>query len=168
MVRAIRDRVRQGGTEAETADLVAGALRPFLDEPGLLDEDQLVGDPAGYLQHVLHVEPDGSFSVVALVWLPGQETPVHDHVAWCVTGVHQGAEHEQRYELRGCGADAYLVPVSRVTNAVGEVCGFAPPGDIHLVRNCGDSTAVSIHVYGADIGQLGTSVRRRYDLPVRT
>ncbi len=167
MVDALREQVRKGASEAETADLVARALHPFLTESGLLGDHQRVGDPARYLQHVLHVEPDAGFSVVALVWLPGQQTPVHDHVAWCVTGVYEGTESEQRYELRGCGRDAYLVPVQRVTNPTGEVCGFAPPGDIHRVRNCGDTTAISIHVYGADIGALGTSVRRQYDLPVR-
>ena len=44
--------------------------------------------------------------------------------------------------------------------------GFAPPGDIHRVRNCGDGVAISLHVYGADITRLGSSVRRIYDLPV--
>jgi predicted metal-dependent enzyme (double-stranded beta helix superfamily) len=42
------------------------------------------GDPATYRCHLLHAEPDGSFSVVALVWRPGQATPIHDHVTWCV------------------------------------------------------------------------------------
>lgn len=147
-----------------TADLVAEALLPFLSDPHLLTDEQRTGDPDRYVQHVLHVEPDGGFSVVALVWLPGQETPVHDHVAWCVTGVYEGVEREQRYEVRD---DAYLVPVGDVTNPRGAVCGFAPPGDIHRVRNDGDSIAISLHVYGADIGVLGTSVRRSYALPVR-
>jgi predicted metal-dependent enzyme (double-stranded beta helix superfamily) len=44
------------------------------------------------------------------------------------------------------------------------VSGFAPPGDIHRVRNTGDTVAVSMHVYGADISRLGNSIRREYDL----
>jgi hypothetical protein len=35
------------------------------------------------------------------------------------------------------------------------------------VHNTGDTTAVSLHVYGADLGDDATSVRREYDLPVR-
>lgn len=167
MADAIRDRVRLGHSQARTAEMVTEALRPFLDMPGLLSEDQKQGDPERYLQHVLHVEPDASFSIVALVWLPGQQTPIHDHVAWCVTGVYQGAESEQRYRPHDDGEQPYLVPDGLITNHTGEACGFAPPGDIHLVRNCGTDTAISIHVYGADIGELGTSVRRVYDLPVR-
>jgi 3-mercaptopropionate dioxygenase len=46
------------------------------------------------------------------------------------------------------------------------VSGFAPPGDIHRVRNIGDDVAISMHVYGADISRLGSSVRRVYDLPL--
>ena len=44
--------------------------------------------------------------------------------------------------------------------------GFAPPGDIHRVRNAGDGTAISIHVYGTDVSRIGMSARRYYDLPV--
>jgi len=47
------------------------------------------------------------------------------------------------------------------------VSGFAPPGDIHMVRNIGDAIAVSMHVYGTDISRVGSSVRRVYELPVR-
>ena len=52
-------------------------------------------------------------------------------------------------------------------NQQGSVTGIAPPGDIHRVSNSGTSTAISLHVYGADIGKLGSSIRRTYDLPVK-
>ena len=38
-----------------------------------------------------------------------------------------------------------------------------PAGDIHRVRNIGDTTAISLHVYGADLSRVGSSVRRYYD-----
>ena len=103
--------------------------------------------------------------MVGLVWRPGQVTPVHDHVTWCVTGVLQGAEYEELFAVRAGGMA--LEQVGAAENGPGEVTGFAPPGDIHRVRNRGTGTAVSVHVYGADISRLGTSVRRVYDLPVR-
>jgi predicted metal-dependent enzyme (double-stranded beta helix superfamily) len=135
---------------------------------GLLTPEQREGDPERYRQHLLHAESDGSFSVVALVWLPGQCTPVHDHVSWCVTGVHQGEEHERRYRLLPAdepGGSARLVATEDVVNPVGAVCGFAPPGDIHKVWNGCREKAISLHVYGADISRLGSSVRRVYELP---
>jgi 3-mercaptopropionate dioxygenase len=46
------------------------------------------------------------------------------------------------------------------------VSGFAPPGDIHRVTNAGTTVGVSLHVYGTDIGRIGSSVRRTYDLPI--
>jgi len=36
----------------------------------------------------------------------------------------------------------------------------------HRVRGPGPGVTVSLHVYGADIGRLGSSVRRVYDLPI--
>ena len=99
-----------------------------------------------------------------MVWRPGQVTPIHDHVTWCVFGVLQGVEYEELYTVSADGS--HLSEVGTSQNGTGEVSGFAPPGDIHRVRNCGDGVAVSLHVYGADITRLGSSVRRTYDLPV--
>jgi 3-mercaptopropionate dioxygenase len=46
---------------------------------------------------------------------------------------------------------------------VGEVSGFAPPGDIHRVCNQAATTAISLHIYGTDVSRVGSSVRRYYD-----
>ena len=43
-----------------------------------------------------------------------------------------------------------------------------PEEDIHRVTNAGAEKAISIHVYGADIGRLGSSINHVFDdLPVR-
>ncbi|HET7430029.1 MAG TPA: cysteine dioxygenase family protein [Nocardioides sp.] len=154
--------VRGHRSHAATAEAVAAALTPYLGAEDLLTPEQAESDPEHYRQHLLHVADDGAFSVVALVWLPGQGTPVHDHVCWCVVGVHEGEEEERRYRLDG----DRLVQTEQLVNARGDVSVALPPGDIHLVRNAGDDVAVSLHVYGADLSASGTSIRRRYDLPV--
>jgi 3-mercaptopropionate dioxygenase len=164
LVTAIRGATRQHADWRQTALLVADALRAHLPGPQILTADELAGDPDAYRCHTLHAEPDGSFCVQALVWRPGQVTPIHDHVTWCVFGVLQGIEYEELYQLSADGTR--LAEVGTSQNATGEVSGFAPPGDIHRVRNCGTEVAVSLHVYGADITRLGSSVRRVYDLPV--
>jgi 3-mercaptopropionate dioxygenase len=164
LVAGIRAATLEHADWQRTAELVAAELARHLPEPGSLTEEERAGEPDGYRCHVLHAEPDGSFSVTAMVWRPGQVTPIHDHVTWCVFGVIQGAEYEELYAL---SADqSHLVEVGRNRNDVGEVSGFAPPGDIHRVRNYADGVAISIHVYGADITRLGSSIRRVYDLPV--
>ncbi|MFG2755365.1 cysteine dioxygenase [Streptomyces wuyuanensis] len=165
LVAEIRETVNRGLPPEPTAYMVAERLLPHLGRTDLLTDAQCEGDPGNYRQHVLHAEGDGGFSVVALVWLPGQRTPVHDHVSWCVTGVHRGEEHERRYRLVPHGPTARLVATGDVVNPAGTVAAFAPPGDIHLVSNSGTDLAVSLHVYGADIARLGTSIRRVYDLP---
>jgi predicted metal-dependent enzyme (double-stranded beta helix superfamily) len=168
LTAAVRRAVRSGGSWQETADRVVAALRGRLPgpdrlSPGLLTAEQLAGDSSRYQTHLVHAEPDGSFSIVVMVWLPGQQTPIHDHLTWCCTAVLQGTEYEEVYALRG----DHLEVVQRNANPVGTVSGFAPPGDVHRVTNIGDSVAVSMHVYGTDITRVGSSVRRTYDLPVR-
>jgi len=146
---------------------VAELLKPHLGSPDLLAADELEPDHSTYRQHILHVEPDGSFSIVALVWLPGQSTPIHDHVSWCVVGVHLGEESETDYELAGDAEDLHLRVTGRITNPAGSVAALVPPGDIHDVKNAGPEPAVSLHIYGADISVLGSSIRRRYNLEIR-
>ncbi|WP_204071717.1 cysteine dioxygenase family protein [Planotetraspora phitsanulokensis] len=113
---------------------------------------------------VLHVEPDGSFSVVALISRPGQATSVHDHTTWCAVAVVAGTEYEERFSLDESG-QALLLTGTR-TDQAGTVSGFAPPGDIHRVTSLGPSVGVSLHVYGTDLARIGNSVRRTYDLPI--
>ncbi|RKR89558.1 putative metal-dependent enzyme (double-stranded beta helix superfamily) [Micromonospora pisi] len=166
LVRSVRIAANQVCPPEETAQLVSAALRANLPTREILTPEQLAGDPDSYVQHVLHVEPDGLFSVVALVWRPGQATPIHDHLCWCVVGVVDGVESEVRYEVTERDGDVFLTQAEVTENLTGSVCGIAPPGDIHEVRNAGTDTAVSIHIYGADISRVGTSIRRRYQLPV--
>jgi predicted metal-dependent enzyme (double-stranded beta helix superfamily) len=163
LIAAVRAAVHSGGSWQETADRVAAALRGRLPGPGLLSPKQLAGDPDGYQTHLVHAEPDGSFSIMVMVWLPGQQTSIHDHLSWCVTAVLQGTEYEVVYAYRG----DHLEVAGRNANPPGTVSGFAPPGDIHRVTNSGDTVAVSMHVYGTDITRVASSVRRVYDLPVR-
>jgi predicted metal-dependent enzyme (double-stranded beta helix superfamily) len=156
LVDGIRTAVDSHADWAETAELVADQLRLNLPGPNVLTAAQRRGSPDGYRSHTLHVEPDGSFSIVALVWRPGQLTRIHDHITWCTFGVIQGVEHEELF-------DADLKLVGRSENRVGDVSGFAPPGDIHRVHNTGEETAISIHVYGTDVTRIGSSARRYYD-----
>jgi predicted metal-dependent enzyme (double-stranded beta helix superfamily) len=170
LIRSVRSITHAGWSSPEIARRVADTLRPALADPELLTEEHCRDDDRAYRQHVLHVEDDGSFSIVSLVWLPGQSTPIHDHVSWCVPGVYRGRETETRYRLEEdaeSGA-AYLVESGRQVNETLVVSALCPPGDIHRVANAGPETAISIHIYGADIAALGSSIRRCYDLEVRS
>ncbi len=98
LVAAVRQAidVRTGWTD--TAELVADQLRAHLPGPEILTPDQRLGQPDRPAGHLLHAEPDGAFSILGLVWRPGQTTRIHDHITWCVVGVLAGVEHEELFD----------------------------------------------------------------------
>ncbi|HMJ05616.1 MAG TPA: cysteine dioxygenase family protein [Chthoniobacterales bacterium] len=167
LISAVRHVVQTGDDAARTGAAVAELLQPYLQMPDFLTAEQMEPDETCYCRHLLHVEPDGSFSIVALVWLPGQETAIHDHVSWCVVGVHRGEEDETTYRLAGDESDRHLVVTGHAVNPVGAVVALVPPGDIHRVKNSCDGIAVSLHVYGADVQTLGSSILRCYTHEIR-
>src|SRR5260370_41335388 len=87
LLRAVRAEVRRGLDWQQTAECVARMLRHNLPDPAAILPARLRrGDPAGYQSHLLYAEPDGSVSISAMVWLPGQEAGIHGHVGWCGPG----------------------------------------------------------------------------------
>ena len=86
---------------------------------------------------------------------------MHDHCAWGVIGVYQGQETETPYRLvEGSPATGWAHAVAQGTAIMhpGEVGGVLPPHDIHRVANNGTEVAVSIHVYGTNIGKQSRHV----------
>lgn len=123
-----------------------------------------LGWPDRFRTHVIHVAPDGDFSIVVVVWQPGPTTPIHDHVSWCVVGVYEGEEEEISYRLYEGDGESFLVKHEVEVAHPGQVTTLLPPEeDIHRVTNAGTETAISIHVYGADIGRLGSSINHVFD-----
>ncbi len=154
------------------AQAVEERLKRLLATPDLLAPEHRKTLPDRYSPNLVAVAPSGRFSVVALVWQPGQFTPIHDHICWCVVGVLEGVEHEQRYHLLRDEAGAmWLRPGEAETMMPGATCALVPPAEnIHCVRNAGDSLAISLHVYGADLNAVAThsSINECFDqLPVR-
>jgi 3-mercaptopropionate dioxygenase len=160
--------VRAADASVEDPHTVADHLRALIAADGWLAPADRAPGTETYRQHLLHVSPCRRLSVVALVWLPGQTTAIHDHVSWCVVGVHRGVEREERYDVVETATGPVLRPAGAVLAPRGHVETLIPPaGDIHAVTAAGRDTAISIHVYGADIEVLGSSIHRRYDhLPI--
>jgi 3-mercaptopropionate dioxygenase len=143
---------------------IAERLKPLLAADGWLAPEHQLGDPDTYRQHLLHVSASRRLSVVALVWMPGQRTPIHDHVSWCVVGVYRGVETETHYRLIDRDGQRCIMPVGTVEAAAGHVEALVPPREnIHSVAAVGEEKTISIHVYGADIERLGSSIHRRYN-----
>ena len=161
-IRDLADAVRASLREGDEAAAIAEVVRAHRPTPALLEPHQRLGTPDRVDSHLLHAEDD--FSMIALVWRPGQRTRIHDHLCWCVVYVVQGSELETRYDDHG----GFLTETATTRNPVGSVSALAPPGDIHRICNDAEDIAISLHVYGIDLRVAGSSARRTYDAPVRT
>jgi predicted metal-dependent enzyme (double-stranded beta helix superfamily) len=114
-----------------------------------------------YTQYLLHTPADEAWSVVAFVWPCGSTTPIHDHCTWGVIGVYQGQESETPYRIVDgsiAAGQARVAAQGATVMTPGEVGCVIPPYDIHRVANNGEEVAVSIHVYGANIGKQARHV----------
>ncbi|WP_233863596.1 cysteine dioxygenase family protein [Paraburkholderia adhaesiva] len=132
-----------------------GALAVALAEPALILAGQREGSSERYRRHLIAADPAGRYTVVALVWQPGQASPVHAHHTWCGFTVLEGALTETLYawEATRGGADA----VREHLRAPGTV-SFGGGGGIHRLSNDSDAKAVSLHVYGVDAARIATHV----------
>lgn len=112
-----------------------------------------------YRQYLLHCDPLERFSIVSFVWGPSQRTPIHDHNVWGLVGILRGAERWHRFKK---SADGALREAGFGILSQGEIDLLSPAhGDIHQVANAfDDRPSISIHVYGANIGD---SHRNVYD-----
>jgi 3-mercaptopropionate dioxygenase len=148
---------------------IGARLEELLAQDGWLAPEHRVPDAESYRQHLLHVSPDRRLSIVALVWLTGQRTPIHDHVAWCIVGVYEGRERETRFRAVEADGQRWLEQAGSVDALAGHVEVIVPSEeDIHAVTAVGAGPTISIHVYGADIERLGSSIYQRFDdWPVR-
>jgi len=139
-------------------DHVRPLLLKILKRDDLLPQSYLQPLPDKYAQYLLYKPEDEAFSVIAFVWGPGQTAPVHDHLVWGVVGIWQGSIEEKRYRRIDHGEAALqrytLEEVGTVHAVKGDISFVYPPDyDIHGVSNPYHETAVTIHVYGADIGK---------------
>ena len=102
-----------------------------------------------YRRHVLYADPLGRFTVLSVVWRPGQGTPVHGHTAWGAVGVYSGTPGVANYRLVRDGA---VELACEATCSAGDVTCVQPGIDYpHRVYNAGDDVAITIHTYGRDL-----------------
>ena len=141
---------------AERMEIVFSAA--VLDR-SLVPEQARRAQPGSYARHLLHADPQGRFSIVALAWGPGQFSPVHAHHTWCSYAVVSGTLTETTYE--------YDARSGIATPLASEELGFgasrfeyAGLSAVHKLGNAGDNVAVSLHIYGIDGPRIATHVNR--------
>lgn len=145
---------------AEPADCVTAiaplmhALLPRADE--FLTPQHLRADAAHYARNAIYLAPDQSLSLYAIVWSPGQWTPVHDHGSWGVVGVLRGVLEERSYLHDGAVQGDAGIVLRRggvILVGAGSVTSFVPnPDHIHLTgASAQRPQVVSLHLYGRNM-----------------
>ncbi len=145
------------------AERIKAALKRAAAEPRLLDPEQRLPRAECYARHVIYSDPAGRFTILAIVWGPGQFSPPHAHHTWCAYAVHEGALEETLFRWEAATSKAE--PLRTQAREPGYSCHAGAGLDqIHRLGNPGTRPAISIHVYGVERAQIGTHVNR----PVET
>ncbi len=141
-----RDRILQ------TLDAM-GRFLPYALETELAD---LPPGDSKYSRHLVHVDQEDRYSLLALVWRPGQGTPIHDHPSWGVLGVAQGQMKFVNYGEDVVDGNRCLRPIEVFVGSAGSVGTVFPPHvDIHRMENCSrDEIAITLHCYGQEVKEF--------------
>lgn len=171
-----------GGLGRECRDPVdcVTAIAPLMMDligqaPGFLEPRHYRGGDDHYARNLVYQAPDDCLSLYALVWQPGQWTPVHDHGSWGVVGVLEGVLEERSYVRLSADRDAdegiELARGGIILLKAGTVTTFVPNPDHIHVTGVSESRAraVSLHLYGRtmnsfNIYDVAAGTRRRADV----
>jgi len=137
----------------EVPDRIAAALAPVLATDDLLCDELRAPGTTTYRKHVLYADPEKRFTLLAIVWQPGQGTDIHGHTAWGAVGVFEGnptvvcyacQEHE--------GGRVTATETKTIRCEPGDTATVRPGlGDTHRIHNASDGTCITLHAYGRDL-----------------
>jgi len=170
-----RSRAAQCEHAAIAVEAIAPIMHRFMREAEqLLKPEHFRADPDHYARNAVYIAPEQDLSLFALVWTPGQWTPIHDHGSWGVVGVLRGTLYERSYvrmdrETGDVGID--LKPGGVFLLDPGTITSFVPnPDHIHRTGVPADAQpVVSLHLYGRNmdsfhIYDLDSRSRRRVNV----
>jgi predicted metal-dependent enzyme (double-stranded beta helix superfamily) len=162
---------------AERVTLIAPLMRRLLaSDRSFLKPCHFRSNPAHYERNAIHISDDGDLSLYALVWLPGQWTPVHDHGSWGVVGIVEGLLEERAFiAVDGEIKSHHGIELRRggvILLNPGSVTSFVPnPDHIHMTGVSPEQTGcVSLHLYGRNMNSfhvydVAAGTRRLIDVP---
>ena len=143
-----------GGPEA-IAHAVRQALASRIAAGGIeLPPTASQAFPERYARRLIHRDPDGRFSIVAMAWGAGQFAPVHDHDgSWCVEGVLRGTTFSEPYRAVDSTDGRWRFEQRpREFTGVGDTGAIFPPFEHHIYGNASaDLPALTLHVYGPEL-----------------
>jgi predicted metal-dependent enzyme (double-stranded beta helix superfamily) len=138
---------------------IRAALQQATATQNWLPPERRRADHVRYARHLIFADPEGRFSILAIVWDRGQMSPIHAHHCWCAVGVYQGMLTETCYREGAAGEPP--VETGSARHAAGASTFDAGPG-IHRIANYSGVLAVSLHVYGLPADRISTGVNRLF------
>ena len=154
-IASCRARAGDCGTPTQCVTAIAPLMLDLISGGrDFLKPEHRRSDPDHYARNAIFIDEEGGMSLFALVWSPGQWTPVHDHGTWGVVGVVAGVLEEQAYMSATGTIDSDggidLRPGGLVLLSPGAVTTFVPnPDHIHMTGVAIDRPpVVSLHLYG--------------------
>lgn len=111
--------------------------------------------PTSYARRLVHSEPSLGYTVLAMVWGPGQGTALHNHAGmWCVEGVLEGLIDVTQYSLVEREGELFRFQREGSSPAgVGEAGRLIPPFEYHTIHNARDTPSITLHVYGGEMNR---------------
>jgi len=147
--------------QVDDESLITGRVKETLTELVCrkalrLSNEMATPRPGSYARHLVHRDAERGYSVVAMIWGPGQHTELHDHAGiWCVECVVQGVIDVTQYDMVERGDSCCRFAVQKTVRAgVGDAGCLIPPFEYHVISNPNpDSTSITLHVYGGEMEQ---------------
>ena len=150
-----RQEISQHNSAADHVEVITPLMYKLIASgTDFLEEKHFQSHPEHYSRNAVYIDPNNTLSLFALVWLPGQWTPIHDHGTWGVVGVIEGGLEERNFirtdkEAKEAMENIELSRGGSIILSPGSVTSFVPnPDHIHKTGNAGQKPAVSLHLYG--------------------
>lgn len=109
---------------------------------------------AAYGSYLLYLSPSANLCIVLDVFMDQQAAIAHNHLCWCVFACLEGLERETLFDAPDDLSAPPAAALSRLRHPGEVTIAEAAPGALHQVECASGDRAVSLHIYGADIGTL--------------
>lgn len=149
-----------GSAEPERQLKIQSALRSAVAQSDWLPPERRTANHQNYARHLLHADPLGRYSLLSIVWSPGQMSPVHSHLTWCAVAVLRGEIEESFFELPAAQSEPTLR--KSVKRGAGSISFSESDAGIHRIANRSSELAISLHVYGVGADRVNTGINRVY------
>lgn len=152
---ALKSIITSHHTQEERLQKAFEPLKNLLANPNFLDERFKKETPERYARYLLHKDPEANFVVLAMVWLPGQGTPLHDHNhLWGIFGIYEGELELTNYRMIEEPKEGTVKLSLRgfIPARKGVIDFIRPPvEEFHMVKNESKKKAITIDVFSQEL-----------------